>query len=450
MDKWLGKRVAAAAVAPPCKTPVTPSGAVSQPEPPTPALLQVSSSSLTQSAWPVGSPEPTSVELPVSSNEEDMDLSSSRKRGRDSDDEGDAPEQLKGSTALPESKKSAPVPPCPTAEDRAAASTASATRTAVPNPAIPVRDCTPGDTVIAKATDSLGDTPAKSTTGAKAISEVPQKPPLLAALGKTPAAKATSGKPQSGAAFLKDPPPPPTKCLASKKKKGKAASPQQSAPLKDAPTSPRSRSPRHPRAVNQKRTRSPRSSLGTPSVVPGLYNKPPLNRTNKPTPYRPSVPRAAFERGSRLVIAAVLSALPVSGRTQGGNHHDHRLTHLSCRAVRASVREEAQQAKTATQVSYAQARTGHSRMYQSAMFPPGQPPKAAPRTIRAGPSEAATTTTEAPATPPPQACPDPRDQLIASLQLTLKAIGEMLPADSPLRALCLQMGGVPSAQHQHG
>nr|XP_050031054.1 serine/arginine repetitive matrix protein 2-like [Dermacentor andersoni] len=125
-------------------------------------------------------------------------------------------------------------------------------------------------------------------------------------------------------------------------------------------------------------------------------------------------------------------------------------TSLSRRAVRASVREETQQAKTSTQFSYAQALTGRSRMHQSATLPPGQPPKAAPRTLRAGPSVATTTITEAPATPPPQACPDPRDQLIASLQLTLKAIGEMLPADSPLRALCLQTGGVPSTQHQHG
>nr|XP_050046383.1 uncharacterized protein LOC126543296 [Dermacentor andersoni] len=261
VDKWLTKRVtvASAAVAPPYNTPVTPSGAVSQPEPPTPALLQDSPSSLPQSARPAGSPEPTSVELPVSSDEEDMDLSASRKRGRDSDDEGDTPEQLMGSTALPESKKSAPVSPCATAEDKTAASTASATSTAVPDPAIRDRDCTPGDAVIAHATDSLVDTPAKSTTGAKAISEFPQKPPLLAALGKTPAAKVTSGKPQSAAAFLKDPPAHPTKRLASKKKKGKgkrrktpgslqppatattsapAASPQQQAPLKDAPTSP--------------------------------------------------------------------------------------------------------------------------------------------------------------------------------------------------------------------
>nr|XP_050046388.1 mucin-5B-like [Dermacentor andersoni] len=262
-----------------------------------------------------------------------MDLPASQKSGRDSDDERDAPEQSMGSRDLPESKKSAPVPPCPTAEDRAAASTASATSTAVP--ATSTADCTLGDAVIAQTTDSLVDISAKYSTGAKAISEVPQKPPLLAALGKTPAAKVTSGKPQSAAAFLKHPPAPPTSALPRKRRArgsdgwttpgslqppatattlGPAASSQQQAPLKNTPTSPQialspapesSEPAQHAFTTvltrNAQRHATALQQAATIPVNPAVVGT---------ALFRPSVPGGAFERGSRLAVAAVLSARP--------------------------------------------------------------------------------------------------------------------------------------------
>lgn len=126
-------------------------------------------------------------------------------------------------------------------------------------------------------------------------------------------------------------------------------------------------------------------------------------------------------------------------------------TPLSRRAVRASVREDTEQVRAeASQVpvlSYAQALTGRPHGTQQVTLPSGLPPMPAPRTKRRRPPG---TTVQTGTVPPAQQSPDPRDQIIASLQLTLKAIGELLPPDSPLRALCLQAGGMPPVPPQHG
>lgn len=123
-------------------------------------------------------------------------------------------------------------------------------------------------------------------------------------------------------------------------------------------------------------------------------------------------------------------------------------TPLSRRAVRASVREDTEQVRAeASQVpalSYAQALTGRPHGTQQVTLRPGLPPVPAPRTKRRRPPGTTVQTGTA------QQSPDPRDQIIASLQLTLKAIGELLPPDSPLRALCLQAGGMPPVPPQHG
>lgn len=126
---------------------------------------------------------------------------------------------------------------------------------------------------------------------------------------------------------------------------------------------------------------------------------------------------------------------------------------LSRRAVRACVREETQQAKAASTpvqgLSYAQALAGHPQATQLKVAPHGQLPTPAPRKARRQPPTVPVT--EPPTAPASLALPgpDPRDQIIASLQLTLKAIGALLPADSPLRALCLQAGGMSAAAQQH-
>lgn len=127
---------------------------------------------------------------------------------------------------------------------------------------------------------------------------------------------------------------------------------------------------------------------------------------------------------------------------------------LSRRAVRAGVREENLQAKaTSTPVqglSYAQALAGLPQAPQQKAAPPGRPPTPAPRKQRRQPP--ATPGSEPTTAPASLAMPgpDPRDQIIASLQLALKAIGEMLPAESPLRAICLQAVAVPTTVNQHG
>lgn len=127
---------------------------------------------------------------------------------------------------------------------------------------------------------------------------------------------------------------------------------------------------------------------------------------------------------------------------------------LSRRAVRAGVREENLQAKaTSTPVqglSYAQALAGLPQAPQQKAAPPGRPPTPVPRKQRRQPP--ATPGSEPTTAPASLAMPgpDPRDQIIASLQLALKAIGEMLPAESPLRAICLQAVAVPTTVNQHG
>ncbi|KAH7952533.1 hypothetical protein HPB52_023868 [Rhipicephalus sanguineus] len=54
------------------------------------------------------------------------------------------------------------------------------------------------------------------------------------------------------------------------------------------------------------------------------------------------------------------------------------------------------------------------------------------------------------AAPMAQLRDDPRDAIIASLQLTVRAVGELLPSDSPLKAFCLQAGGLQNTPSHHG
>ncbi|KAH7951930.1 hypothetical protein HPB52_015460 [Rhipicephalus sanguineus] len=52
--------------------------------------------------------------------------------------------------------------------------------------------------------------------------------------------------------------------------------------------------------------------------------------------------------------------------------------------------------------------------------------------------------------PVPKLRDDPRDAIIASLQLTLRAIGELLPSDSLLKAMCRQAGSLQNTSSHHG
>lgn len=113
---------------------------------------------------------------------------------------------------------------------------------------------------------------------------------------------------------------------------------------------------------------------------------------------------------------------------------------LSRHAVRTMVREGNSAAKPAS--TYAQVAAGHRtpapQAPQSSTAPGGPP-----ATPAAQPSAKVT---RPPATP----AADPRDAIIASLQLTLRAVGELLPAGSPLKSLCLQAGGLQGNKDNHG
>ncbi|XP_070381709.1 uncharacterized protein [Dermacentor albipictus] len=102
---------------------------------------------------------------------------------------------------------------------------------------------------------------------------------------------------------------------------------------------------------------------------------------------------------------------------------------LSRRAVRAAVREEQQPSTSAR--SYASALKGPS--------PAPKRPVPAPRAPRRQ-------ETQNPA-PPGQTTVD---QLVANLLLTMQAVSTMLPADHPLRAICLQAVASQQPPHHHG
>ncbi|KAH7959127.1 hypothetical protein HPB49_008468 [Dermacentor silvarum] len=75
--------------------------------------------------------EPVTVELPVTSDEEVMDESTSGKRGRDSEDEEEVPKQSKGLGALPDSKRKLLTPPFGSAAGEGAPDAATAATGAV-------------------------------------------------------------------------------------------------------------------------------------------------------------------------------------------------------------------------------------------------------------------------------------------------------------------------------
>ncbi|KAH7936349.1 hypothetical protein HPB52_021555 [Rhipicephalus sanguineus] len=126
---------------------------------------------------------------------------------------------------------------------------------------------------------------------------------------------------------------------------------------------------------------------------------------------------------------------------------------LSRRAVRAMIQEANHSqlptppASGATR-TYAQAISGTPPPVPTPVPQPVNACSVLPRPAsKASPVSPAVKQTAAPMAQLPD---DPRDAIIASLQLTLRAVGELLPSDSPLKAICLQAGGLPNTPSHHG
>ncbi|KAH7970867.1 hypothetical protein HPB49_016250 [Dermacentor silvarum] len=147
VDQWIAKHAAATQ----CQSGTTdtaadvpaPSGEAADHLPaatPPPAALQ-----------PSGTMEPTMVELPVTSDEEDMDETTTRKHGRDSEDEEELPKQSKGLGAHSDSERKPLTPP-------------STPAAAVPVPAAATSTEGPADTTPAAEETSPSAAPGKPAT----------------------------------------------------------------------------------------------------------------------------------------------------------------------------------------------------------------------------------------------------------------------------------------------
>ncbi|KAH7937402.1 hypothetical protein HPB49_011706 [Dermacentor silvarum] len=161
VDQWLARRGAAtrrpsAPAASVTCVPV-PSGEVPNDLPlttPAPAALQ-----------PMDTFEPVTVELPVTSDEGVMDESTSRKRGRDSEDEEEVFKQSKGLGALPDSKRNPlTLPSGSAAGERAPDAATAAPGTVGPAASTPTAEKTASTAVPGK--------PATTPTGVTASLEM--------------------------------------------------------------------------------------------------------------------------------------------------------------------------------------------------------------------------------------------------------------------------------------
>ncbi|KAH7985594.1 hypothetical protein HPB52_025536 [Rhipicephalus sanguineus] len=126
---------------------------------------------------------------------------------------------------------------------------------------------------------------------------------------------------------------------------------------------------------------------------------------------------------------------------------------LSRRAVRAMV-QQANHSQLPTPPASAAART----YAQAVSGTPPPAPTPVPQPVDAClvlPSPASKASPVSPAmkqsaSPTAQLRDDPRDAIIASLQLTMRAVGELLPSGSPLKAICLQAGDLQNTPSHHG
>ncbi|KAH7941014.1 hypothetical protein HPB49_009250 [Dermacentor silvarum] len=203
VDQWLARRGAAtrrpsAPAASVADVPV-PSGEVPSDlhlTTPAPAALQ-----------PTDTFEPVTVELPVTSDEEVMDESTSRKRGRDSEDEEEVFKQSKGLGALPDSKRKPLTPPSgSTAGERAPDAATAATGAVGPAASTP--------TAEKAASTAVPEKPATTPTGVTASLETAE-PRQLEPHRKVPQ--------HTAADFLKRNRRPATNVATKKQKKKKTA-----------------------------------------------------------------------------------------------------------------------------------------------------------------------------------------------------------------------------------
>ncbi|XP_037579820.1 uncharacterized protein LOC119462550 [Dermacentor silvarum] len=117
-------------------------------------------------------------------------------------------------------------------------------------------------------------------------------------------------------------------------------------------------------------------------------------------------------------------------------------TALSRRAVRAAVREESN-----VEQAFAPPARSYAGLVRGAPAPSRRPvptPRASRRRV---PETAVASTTTPPDAPMPQTTVD---QLVTNLLLTMQAVGSLLPAEHPLRAICLQAVAAQTTANHHG
>ncbi|KAH7970598.1 hypothetical protein HPB49_011773 [Dermacentor silvarum] len=296
VDQWIAKHAAATQ----CQSGTTdtaadapaPSGEVGDDLPAatqSPAALQ-----------PSDTVEPTMVELPVTSDGEEMDETTTRKRGRDSEDEEELPKQSRGPGAHSDSKRKPLTPP----------STPAATE---PVPAAATSTEGPADTTAAAEKTSPFAAPGKPATTT----------PGVAASQKTadshqpePRRKAP---PQTAADFLKRNQRPATN-VATKKQLKKTAKGKQSQPAGA------------PQARSSSSQGAPAATPATPPQQAGPRQRTPEASTNlaggsEPAGSTPEVPddfrlvmsRAARRRNKATVALPADPAVADRVTGSGGN-----------------------------------------------------------------------------------------------------------------------------------
>ncbi|KAH7949432.1 hypothetical protein HPB49_009729 [Dermacentor silvarum] len=337
VDQWFARRGAAtrrpsAPAASVADIPV-PSGEVPNDLPmttPAPAALQ-----------PTDTFEPVTVELPVTSDEEVMDKSTSRKRGRDSEDEEKVFKQSKGLGALPDSKRKPLTPPSGSAAGERAPDAATAATGAVgPAASTPTAEKTASTAVPGKpATTPTGVTASLETAEPRQLEPHRKVPQHTAAdflkRNRRPATNvATKKQKKKKTARAKHPPPAGAPLAGSSSLQDASPStptspPQQADPRQPTPEAMTSRARAHEPAGStpevtddfslvmsraaRRRTRGHvhRGTLpgGRPRSFRGrsfLASDPSVAGT---VLFRPSEKGGSFAKESRLALASALSSL---------------------------------------------------------------------------------------------------------------------------------------------
>ncbi|KAH7959229.1 hypothetical protein HPB49_009462 [Dermacentor silvarum] len=268
--------------------------------------------------------EPVAVELPVTSDEEVMDESTSRKRGRDSEDEEEVFKQSKGLGALPDSKRKPLTPPSGSAAGERASDAATAATGAVgPAASTPTAEKTASTAVPGKpATTPTGVTASLETAEPRQLEPHRKVPQHTASdflkRNRRPATNvATKKQKKKKTARAKHPPPAGAPLAGSSSLQDASPStptspPQQADPRQPTPQAMTSRARAHEPAGStpevtddfslvmsraaRRRTRATVALASDPSVAGTVL-------------FRPSEKRGSFAKESRLALASALSSL---------------------------------------------------------------------------------------------------------------------------------------------